>query len=100
MTSIPVMGVISQPYKNLFHRFMPAVKSKIVLMPQLKYSKDFARDKAGNYVGAEPEREWTEAELDEKYWKYKCSFTVAPVGVEPRLWGGGGLGSAMGCRVG
>jgi hypothetical protein len=46
---------------------MPAIKSKIVLMPQSGYSKYFARGKAWNYVGAEAEREWTEAELDEKY---------------------------------
>ncbi|KAH8593719.1 hypothetical protein B0O99DRAFT_688552 [Bisporella sp. PMI_857] len=38
--------------------------TKVVYMPRRDYLKWFARDKAGQYIGTEPKREWTEAQLD------------------------------------
>ncbi len=43
------------------------------MLPRSEYDKYFAKDKKGNYTGTEPQREWTENELDEKYGKYKNS---------------------------
>jgi hypothetical protein len=39
-------------------------------MPRGEYLKYFARAD-GVYSGTEPERQWTEEELEEKYGKYK-----------------------------
>jgi len=44
---------------------------KVVYMPRGEYLKYFARDNNANYTGTEPEHDWTEAELDGKYAKYK-----------------------------
>jgi hypothetical protein len=77
MTSIPIIESVSQPRKNLFNRLTLKNKFKIVLMPQSEYAKYFAKEKAGNYIGTEPQREWTEAELDERYGKYKSSLPNA-----------------------
>lgn len=40
-------------------------------MPRRDYKKYFARDKDGNYAGTEPEREWTEADLDRDFAMYQ-----------------------------
>lgn len=49
---------------------------KVVYMPRGEYLKYFARDQNAHYIGSEPEREWTEADLEEKYGKYtKFSIT-------------------------
>lgn len=47
--------------------------TKAVWMPRRDYLRWFARDIHGNYVGSEPERAWTEEELDEAFRRYaKC----------------------------
>jgi hypothetical protein len=90
MTSIPIIESVSQPRKNLFNRLTLKNKFKIVLMPQSEYAKYFAKEKAGNYIGTEPQREWTEAELDERYGKYKSSLPNAPMRGGSALNDGGG----------
>jgi hypothetical protein len=44
---------------------------KIVYMPHEEYLKYFAKDKDGNYSGTEPERTWTDAELNEAFGMYQ-----------------------------
>jgi hypothetical protein len=44
---------------------------KIVYMPREEYLKYFAKDKDGNYSGTEPERTWTDAELNEAFGMYQ-----------------------------
>jgi hypothetical protein len=97
MTSVPINGGVAQPqYKNLFRRLVPANKLKIVLMPQSEYAKYFAKDKAGNYIGTEPQRDWTGAELDERYGQYKSMLPNAPMRMGSALKDGGGWGSVAG----
>jgi hypothetical protein len=36
-------------------------------MPRRDYKKYFARDRDGNYAGTEPEKEWSDAELKERF---------------------------------
>jgi hypothetical protein len=45
--------------------------TKVVFMPRREYLKYFARGLKGEYVGTEPERRWTEQELDERFVEYK-----------------------------
>ncbi len=40
-------------------------------MPRKDYKRYFARDKDGNYAGTEPEREWSEAELQAEFTQYQ-----------------------------
>jgi len=47
---------------------------KVVYMPRGEYLKYFARDQDAQYIGSEPEREWTEEELDDTYGKYMKTF--------------------------
>jgi hypothetical protein len=97
MTSVPINNGVAQPQsKNLFRRLIPANKLKIVLMPQSEYAKHFAKDKAGNYIGTEPQRDWTEAELDERYGQYKKMLPNAPMRNGSALKDGGGWGSVAG----
>ena len=44
--------------------------SKVVFMPRREYKKYFAKDNAGNYIGTEPQREWTEEELTAEFGQY------------------------------
>jgi len=44
---------------------------KVVYMQRRDYQKWFARDEKGQYIGSEPFRQWSEAELDETFGKYK-----------------------------
>ena len=44
---------------------------KAVKMPRGEYTKHFRHDHAGTYVGTEPQREWTAAEIDERYGRYQ-----------------------------
>jgi len=69
MTSILVTMPATRvsPSKSLFGRSRPKTKLKIVLMPKSEYSKYFAHDKSGAYIGTEAEQSWTEEELDERY---------------------------------
>lgn len=39
-------------------------------MPRGEYLKYFAKDHNAQYIGTEPEQEWTEAILEERYGKY------------------------------
>lgn len=39
-------------------------------MPRGEYKKHFAKDKNGNYIGTEPQRQWSDEELQEKYGQY------------------------------
>ena len=40
-------------------------------MPRRDYKRYFARDRDGNYVGTEPEREWDEADLQREFGMYQ-----------------------------
>lgn len=45
--------------------------TKVVYMPRREYLKFFAKDERGEYIGSEPQKKWTEEELDEEFGKYK-----------------------------
>lgn len=45
--------------------------SKVVFMPRREYKKYFAKDKEGQYIGTEPQREWTEEELEDEFGQYQ-----------------------------
>jgi hypothetical protein len=45
--------------------------TKVVYMPRRDYLKYFARGLKGEYTGTEPERKWTEEELDEQFAQYQ-----------------------------
>ena len=40
-------------------------------MPRKDYKKHFARDKDGKYIGTEPEREWSEEDLQREFGQYQ-----------------------------
>lgn len=40
-------------------------------MPRKDYKKYFMRDKDGGYAGSEPEKEWTEADLQREFGQYQ-----------------------------
>lgn len=44
---------------------------KVVYMPRREYTKFFARDLKGEYIGSEPYRQWTEGELEAAFKQYK-----------------------------
>jgi hypothetical protein len=44
---------------------------KVVFMPRRDYLKYFAKDYDGSYIGTEPQRQWTEEELEANFSKYK-----------------------------
>lgn len=44
---------------------------KVVRMPRREYLKYFAKDDKCNYIGTEPQKEWTAAELEEKFGQYQ-----------------------------
>ena len=46
-------------------------KYKAVKMPRGDYARYFRHDARGHYVGTEPEREWDEEEIMEKYGQYQ-----------------------------
>lgn len=45
--------------------------TRVVFMPMRDYQKWFAKDDNGAYIGTEPSREWTEAELEEEFGAYR-----------------------------
>lgn len=45
--------------------------TKAVWMPRRDYKKYFAKDIKGNYIGTEPQREWTEEDLEDEYGQYQ-----------------------------
>ena len=44
---------------------------KVVRMPRAEYLRRFARDRNNIYVGTEPERTWSLAELEEEFGQYQ-----------------------------
>jgi len=82
---IPVIvtGVIlsaSSPPSKTKYSFLDKLKldkggpdptTKVIFAPRGEYLKYFARDSNGVYIGTEPQRRWTEQELEEGYSKYK-----------------------------
>jgi hypothetical protein len=49
----------------------PSNITKATWMPRREYKRFFAKDKDGNYIGTEPQREWTEEELEEEFGQYR-----------------------------
>jgi hypothetical protein len=45
--------------------------TKVVYMPRREYLKFFAKDENGLYIGSEPQKKWTEEELEAEFAKYK-----------------------------
>ncbi|OBT97513.1 hypothetical protein VE01_04576 [Pseudogymnoascus verrucosus] len=45
--------------------------TKAVRMPRREYKKFFAKDKDGKYIGTEPQREWTQEELEDEFGQYQ-----------------------------
>lgn len=43
---------------------------KVVYMPRREYMKYFARGLKGEYIGTEPERRWSEEELEKEFKRY------------------------------
>jgi hypothetical protein len=42
-----------------------------IKMPRKDYKRYFARDRQGNYAGTEPEREWSQEQLDEAFGEFQ-----------------------------
>lgn len=42
-----------------------------IKMPRKDYKAYFAKDRNGNYAGTEPEREWSQEQLDERFGQYQ-----------------------------
>lgn len=68
----------SPPPRNFFRRMSTRVLSqpdrdtyKAVKMPRGEYLRHFRHDAQGHYAGTEPEREWAEEEINEKYGQYQ-----------------------------
>jgi len=66
------------PARGFFRRMSTRVlaqpspdKYKAVKMPRGEYVRYFRHDAQGHYVGTEPEREWGEEEIMEKYGQYQ-----------------------------
>lgn len=64
--------------RNFLRRFStrlssPADECKYtaIKMPRRDYKRLFVRDKDGNYVGSEPEREWSREDLEREYGEYQ-----------------------------
>jgi hypothetical protein len=68
----------SPPARGFFRRMSTRVltqpspdKYKAIKMPRGDYVRYFRHDAQGHYVGTEPEREWLEEEIMEKYGQYQ-----------------------------
>jgi hypothetical protein len=68
----------SPPARGFFRRMSTRVltqpspdKYKAIKMPRGDYLRYFRHDAQGHYVGTEPEREWLEEEIMEKYGQYQ-----------------------------
>jgi hypothetical protein len=69
---------ISPPARGFFSRMRTRVltqpspdKYKAIKMPRGEYARYFRHDAQGRYIGTEPEREWGEHEILEKYARYQ-----------------------------
>lgn len=58
-------------FMNKFKKDKELSTTKAVRMPRREYKKFFAKDKGGNYIGTEPQREWTEEELEDEFGQYQ-----------------------------
>lgn len=54
-----------------WHGPIDEVKYKAIKMLRRDYKKWFARDRDGNYVGSEPERQWDEQDLASEFGRYQ-----------------------------
>jgi hypothetical protein len=66
------------PKRNFIRRVSTRVSSPAdqcrytaLKMPRKDYKKYFARDRDGNYAGTEPEKEWSEAELQIRFGEFQ-----------------------------
>lgn len=57
--------------KRLLHKLKPGSPpkfiTKVMFMTESDRKKWFAKDAEGNYIGSEPQQQWTEKELDERW---------------------------------
>ena len=78
---VPVLVAKSEAKEEEKHGFMDKVKGlisgkekegklRVVYMPRSDYLKYFAKDDDGNYVGTEPQKSYTDEELDEMFARY------------------------------
>ncbi|KFY92800.1 hypothetical protein V500_04027 [Pseudogymnoascus sp. VKM F-4518 (FW-2643)] len=58
-------------FMSKFKKDKEPATTKAVWMPRREYKKFFAKDKDGKYIGTEPQREWTEEELEEEFGQYQ-----------------------------
>ncbi|OBT79963.1 hypothetical protein VF21_01547 [Pseudogymnoascus sp. 05NY08] len=58
-------------FMSKFKKDKDLSNTKAVRMPRREYKKFFAKDKDGNYIGTEPQREWTEEELEDEFGQYQ-----------------------------
>lgn len=49
-------------------------------MPRGEYKKHFAKDNTGKYIGTEPQRDWTEEELEDEFGQYHKETGGVPTG--------------------
>jgi hypothetical protein len=78
---VPVLVANSEPKVEERKGFMGKMKGlvsgkdkegklRVVYMPRREYLKYFAKDDDNNYVGTEPQKSWTDEELDKMFAKY------------------------------
>jgi hypothetical protein len=89
-TSAFATGAGASPPKNKQEKEKEAIK--VVFMPRREYLKYFAKDYDGRYIGTEPERGWTEGELEAEFGRYRKE------GLTPR-GASGKMGSTLGVWV-
>lgn len=58
-------------FMSKFKKDKEPATTKAVWMPRREFKKFFAKDKDGQYIGTEPQREWTEEELEEEFGQYQ-----------------------------
>lgn len=66
-------GVVcrKKSFMSKFKKDKEPATTKAVWMPRREYKKFFAKDNEGKYIGTEPQREWTEEELEEEFGQYQ-----------------------------
>ncbi|ELR10554.1 hypothetical protein VC83_00203 [Pseudogymnoascus destructans] len=81
MIVVIVMNVVSaqkpkvvegkKSFMSKFKKDKEPSTTKAVRMPRCEYKKFFAKDKDGNYIGTEAEREWMEEKLEDEFGQYQ-----------------------------
>jgi hypothetical protein len=78
ITGTDTVILYSPPARGFFSRVSTRVLTqptfdrwKTVKMPESDYVRYFRYDAQGHYVGTDPEREWSEEEIMEKYRQYQ-----------------------------